>query len=179
VLAALGLWQPAVLIPAAAAYGAARWRRRLAATRAEGAKARRDVAVLGELTALGLSAGLTFPAALERAAAEVAEELRTEVQSVLRRTRATGAAGVMAAAEGRAHRLYALAARASLTGASVLAAVQAFVDERRNEERAATLAAARRLPVRLMFPLALLILPGFVILVVGPAVLGALGRLGL
>ena len=36
---------------------------------------------------------------------------------------------------------------------------------------------ARRLPVRLLLPLALLILPGFVVLAVGPAVLQALARL--
>jgi hypothetical protein len=37
---------------------------------------------------------------------------------------------------------------------------------------------ARRLPVRLLLPLALLILPGFVLLAVGPAVLQGLARLG-
>jgi tight adherence protein C len=176
---AAAAWQPLLAFPAAAVYAVVRWKVRLASQRRASAMAENDLAVLGELTALGLSAGLTFQAALERAAAEVADELRREVHSVLRRSRRDGVAGVMGSAEGRARRLYVLAGRASITGAPVLAAVQAFVDERRNEERTQALEAARKLPVRLMFPLALLILPGFMVLIVGPAVAGALGRLGL
>lgn len=176
---AAAAWQPLLAMPCGAVYAMVRWRRRLAGRRVAAAGAERDVAVLGELTALGLSAGLTFPAALERAASEVADELRTEVYDVLRRSRREGSAGVMATAAGRAQRLYVLAGRASLTGAPVSGAVQAFVDERRNEERLNVLESARKLPVRLMFPLALLILPGFMVLIVGPAVAGVLGRLGL
>ena len=172
------LWQPFLVVPLASAYAMVVGRRRLSEGRIAATGAERDVALLGELTALGLSAGLTFPAALERAAGEVAADLRSEVLDVLRRSRRQGAAGVMATATGRAQRLYVLAGRASLTGAPVSAAVQAFVDERRNEERLQALEAARKLPVRLMFPLALLILPGFMVLIVGPAVVGALGRLG-
>ena len=39
------------------------------------------------------------------------------------------------------------------------------------------MAAARRLPVRLLVPVALLMLPGFVVLTAGPALLGAAERL--
>ena len=51
--------------------------------------------------------------------------------------------------------------------------------EAQAEQTTARLEAARRLPVRLMLPLALLILPGFVVLAVGPALLEALDRLQL
>jgi hypothetical protein len=44
-----------------------------------------------------------------------------------------------------------------------------FAAERRHAEQACNLERARRLPVRLLLPLALLILPGFMVLVVGPA----------
>ena len=58
-------------------------------------------------------------------------------------------------------------------------AVAAFVAERHDEERARRRAAGARLPVRMLVPLSLLILPGFVLLTVGPALLGAVRRLGL
>ncbi len=173
------LWQPLMVLAGGMVAGGYRMRRRLARKRLAGEAADRDVAVLGDLTALGLTAGLTLVASMALAATEVAPALRHEVEAVVRRSRLSGAAGVMASADGRAQRLYLLAGRAAATGAPVLAAVQAFVDERRHTDRNAALAAARKLPVRLMFPLALLILPGFVILIVGPTVLSTLTRLGI
>jgi hypothetical protein len=65
------------------------------------------------------------------------------------------------------------------SGAPVLDAVERYGEERRAEDRAAREAALRRLPVLLSFPLALLILPGFVLLTVAPALSGAVERLGL
>jgi tight adherence protein C len=144
-------------------------------TRAEAADA--DVTLLAEMTLLGLNAGLTFPQALESAAAHVARPLADEVRQVLRRASRTGPATALAAREGRAGDLYGIAARAAITGAPIAGGVQSLVDDRRAAERAASLAAARRLPVRLLFPLALLILPGFMVLTVGPAILSALSRL--
>jgi pilus assembly protein TadC len=75
--------------------------------------------------------------------------------------------------------LYRLAARATLTGASLVDALSALVAETRAARRAAALADARRLSVRLLFPLALLILPGFVVLVAGPVVIDGIARLDL
>jgi hypothetical protein len=65
------------------------------------------------------------------------------------------------------------------SGAPVLEAVERYGEERRADDRSACEAAVRRLPVLLSFPLALLILPGFVLLTVAPALSGALERLGL
>lgn len=178
-LVACLLWQPVAAIAGAMVAGGYRLRRKLSRARLAAEAADRDVAVLGDLTALGLTAGLTLIASMALAATEVAPALRAEVEGVVRRSRLSGAAGVMASADGRAQRLYLLAGRAAATGAPVLTAVQAFVDERRHTDRNAAMAAARKLPVRLMFPLALLILPGFVILIVGPTVLSTLTRLGL
>ena len=69
--------------------------------------------------------------------------------------------------------------RALSTGAPLQPAVSGYATTLRNEERSRELNAARRLPVKLLFPLALLILPGFLIVTIGPAVLGSLDRLGL
>jgi hypothetical protein len=98
------------------------------------------------------------------------------VGDVLRRSVRGGLGQALAAADGHGRRLYAGAARAVVTGAPLVPAVDAFVREAVAERRAADLESARRLPVRLMLPLALLILPGFVLLTVGPTVLAALER---
>ena len=138
-----------------------------------------ELPLLGDLVGLGLSSGRTFAASIEMAAAQLRSPLGAEVMAVMRRTSRDGAALVLAGSEGAAGRLYQLAGRALTTGAPLAAAVAAFTEEVRATQRAASLAAARRLPVLLMFPLALLILPGFVLLTVAPAVAGALERLTL
>lgn len=174
--AAMALSPPLALAMAVAA-GVIHRHRRLMAERAEEAAAAADVVLLGELVSLGLGAGLTFSAALAAAAPEVAPPLRLEVEGLLRRSRRAGLSSVLTQETGRARRLYRLAARALATGAPLVAAVDAFVHDLRAEERARRLASARKLPVRLLVPLALLILPGFVLMTVGPALVTALERL--
>ncbi len=168
---------PALALVVAAVANARRTYIRRA--RVERSKAERDAVTLAELTGLGLSAGMSFVSALEAAAHEVGPPLVAEVQAVVRRARHRGIAPALEESPGAARRLYLLAARATVTGAPVAAAVRSYVAEQRDAERARALAAARRLPVQLLFPLALLILPGFMVLTVGPALLGALERLGL
>ncbi len=141
------------------------------------ASAQADVLVLGELSALGLAAGLDFVSALHRAAEPLSDEVRMEVQGMLRRAHLEGFSAALAGEGGRCRRLFRLAARAVETGAPVRGAVEAFVDDAISEERAAGLAAIRRLPVKLLFPLSLLILPGFMVLTIGPALLGSVRRL--
>lgn len=138
-----------------------------------------DVALLADLVALGLRAGLGLTQALERAADDVAPVLEAEVRSVVRSAGRAGTAAALAAADGHAGRLYRLAARAAATGAPLADAVEAYAAERRHADHARSVEEARRLPVRMLLPLALLILPGFVVLAVGPALLEALERLQL
>ena len=132
-----------------------------------------DDALLADLTVLGLSAGLTFPAAAEAAAGAVDGDASARL---LRSLRLRDAVDMNAAADPA---LMVVARRALSTGAPLIPAVSAFAARLRDEERSRQLTAARRLPVKLLFPLALLILPGFLILTIGPAVLGSLERLGL
>lgn len=176
-LAALATLAPPLALLVVASTGLLHRHRRLAAQRAQQKAAAADVVVLGELVLLGLGAGLTFPAALAAASPEVAPPLRREVEGVLRRSRRAGLSPVLAQAGGRSRRLYRLTARAISTGAPLAAAVEAFVHDLRAEERARSLAAARKLPVRLLAPLALLILPGFILMTVGPALVASLERL--
>ncbi len=132
-----------------------------------------DDALLAELTALGLSAGLTFTAAASAAASSVPGETSDRLRQAIRNGRAADAD----TADGQG--LMVVVNRALMTGAPLQPAVSGYATTLRNEERSRQITAARRLPVKLLFPLALLILPGFLILTIGPAVIGSLDRLGL
>ncbi len=170
------LVQPVLALAGGLATAAWAGRRRLAARRAAGEGATADVAVLAEMVGLGLSAGLSLTQALMAARPHVHPDLEREVDGVLRRAARGGLGHALAAANGYGRGLYVVTARAVVTGAPLAAAVDSFVREAVAEQRSARLEAARRLPVRLMLPLALLILPGFVLLTVGPTVLTALER---
>jgi tight adherence protein C len=117
-------------------------------------------------------------AALEFAVDEMGPTEAAEVRSVLRVAREEGLAGaLMAGADGPAGRLFAVLARAQVTGSSSIKAVALFVDEERKDRRARAAETAQRLPVKLTIPLALLILPGFVLLTLGPTVVSTVQRL--
>jgi len=136
-----------------------------------------DVLLLADQVVLGLRAGLTLEGALREAHSDLAPAMGGEVAALLRAARHSGLGPALAGASGRGERLFRITADAVQTGASLAPAVEALSDELRHEDHARRLAAARRLPVRLLLPLALLILPGFVLVVVGPALLGSLARL--
>lgn len=137
-----------------------------------------DETRIAELVALGLSAGLTFPVALEQAA-ELETGCSPETVRVLRAMRTGGIAAALESHDGDLRRLAVVAGRAQLTGAPLLPAVEALIDEHRSAARSERLSAVRRLPVQMAIPLALLILPGFVVLVTAPALIASLDRLGL
>ena len=133
--------------------------------------------MLADQAALGLRAGLTLDAALRAARPDLPGPLSAEVGAVLRRARSQGIALALAGAGGHGERVYRITERAVRTGAPVAAAIEALADELRHEDHARRMADARRLPVRMLLPLALLILPGFVLVLIGPALAGSLARL--
>lgn len=137
-----------------------------------------DVVLLADLMVLGVTAGLTLRGAIETARPHLAPTLRGEVGRLLERMDRAGTAAALAGSKGRLADLGRVAAGAAVSGAPIAAAVTAYSRTRRHADHAKALERARRLPVRLLLPLALLILPGFVLLAVGPAVLEGLARLG-
>ena len=176
--AALVTWlQPAIGIAGLGASILVRWRGRLRDTRISKEGAEADVGLLAELVSLGLTAGLSLHAALATAVPFLGPELQSEVKGLLRTAGRTGLAAALSESVGLGQGLYRMAARAVSTGAPLVAAVDGFVRERLSDTRAQRLAQARRLPVRLMVPLALLILPGFVLMTLAPALSSGLGRL--
>jgi hypothetical protein len=167
---------------AAAAVGSVaiartRWRR-AAAIKQGAAMAQADATLLADLLALGLTAGLSVRGALEEARPHLGSRLGDDVDRLLDDMDRRGAAAALSAASGALEPLGRVASAAAISGAPLASAIAAHATARRRTEHAARVTAARRLPVRLLLPLALLILPGFVLLAVGPALLQALARLG-
>ncbi len=170
------------LLAAAGLSAGLTWRssRRLRARREAEQRTADELPLVGDLVGLGLSAGLSFTESLRLCGPYLRSGLAADVDDVVRRTTRIGNAAILeVSGDNRLGRLCRVAGRALTTGAPLAPAVQAFTDELRAERRTARLAAARRLPVVLMFPLALLILPGFVVLTVAPAMVGALERFSL
>jgi len=119
---------------------------------------------------IGLSAGLSLAAAMQMAADELGGETAVELRKVLRRARIEGLTAALATADGACMRLLHRLARSHRTGAPTVGTIAAFIEEDRTTQRAEVLERLRRLPVTLTVPLALLILPGFVLLTLGPTV---------
>jgi hypothetical protein len=171
------VWFPIPTAVVAAVSLVARRVRRRSLQRKQAAATRTDVVALAELTALGLAAGLDFAGSLEHAAEPLSADVRDEVRRALRRARISGLSAALAEDTGPCRRLFQMSARAVESGAPVWAAVEAFVDDGLAEQHSRDLVAIRRLPVKLLFPLSLLILPGFMVLTIGPALLGSIQRL--
>jgi hypothetical protein len=92
------------------------------------------------------------------------------VGDLLRRARSRGFARALAETEGPLSELAGQLAKGIVTGAPAVSTLSAFLEDRRSRHRGVILEQARTLPVRLIIPVALLLLPGFVALVVGPFV---------
>lgn len=134
-----------------------------------------DLVTCARTLLVGLTAGLPLAAALAMTDGQVGPIVGGELTRVLRTARREGVAAALSGSEGRLTRpLLSRLALAQASGAPMSEAVAAFLNETRATRRTQALERVRRLPVALMVPLGLLILPGFVVLFVGPIVLGSL-----
>jgi pilus assembly protein TadC len=85
----------------------------------------------------------------------------------------------MTTAHGAGRRLYRVVGAAVATGSSLLDSVARLAHDFHSELAASELEAVRKLPVTMLFPLTLLILPGFLLVAIAPAILDAFSRLEL
>lgn len=174
--AGLSLIHPAVMVTAGAgAVWVALYRR---------AKSRRvtvipsdDIVAFGELVSLALSSGASPHAAVELAAQHGPASVADEVGRVLRQAASGGSAVAFRGYNGALAPILTPIGHALASGAPLGMRVDGALGDLRAEVHAARMARVRRLPVRLLFPLTLLILPGFMILTLGPSLLTALDRL--
>ena len=164
----LALIKPVVGLVVIVGLWLGRFYRRLRLARSAKADAAQEVGVLARLLLVGLSAGLPLQSALTHAHRELRDGLAGDVAGVLKRSRVAGLAAALASVTGPGSRLFSLVAGSVVSGASVAPVLVGFLHERAADEKAARMARARRLPIRLTIPLTLLILPGWVLLFIGP-----------
>ena len=144
-------------------------------SRARKKRATLDPVAVGRVVQMALAGGLPLSAGLALAIDEVGELVGAELKATLRAARREGMAAAMAASTGPLlTQLFGRIALAQSSGAPMQEAVAGYLSDARATRREMQLEQARRLPVTLMIPLGLLILPGFVLLFVGPIVLNSL-----
>lgn len=135
-----------------------------------------DVPAVARLAGIALRAGLTLSQALAHAETEVAEPTRGAVGDILRRSQPIGLGPALAATRGPLGPLARRLATVHRTGASLALTIDGFEHELIEARQAEAAARVRRLPVQLTIPLVLLILPGCVLLLIGPTVIDELTR---
>ncbi|HWB89286.1 MAG TPA: type II secretion system F family protein [Acidimicrobiia bacterium] len=127
------------------------------------------------LLLVGLRSGLSVLASL----IETSQALPRygALRSVARVARVTGLTESLSHADEALGPVLAQLARAQRSGASLSGAVRRMLDGELAAERARRIARARALPVKLMLPVTLLMLPGLVLLLYGPSLLGMFSEL--
>lgn len=130
-----------------------------------------------QLLVVALSAGRPLGSALQTVRSHLDSASASAIDEVVGRSRLVGLARALAETQGPladlAHRL----ARSQLTGAPALVTVQTYIASLHDSRRARAMEEARTLGVRLIVPVSLLLLPGFVALVIGPYVFEQLDSL--
>lgn len=137
-----------------------------------------DPVEVAQLLAVALASGLPLGGSFVAVGRLLNGARRDAIEELVARGRARGLTRALIETEGPladvAHRL----ARAQVSGAPIGPALDAYIDSALDARRAAAVEAARVLGVRLLLPVTLLLLPGFIALVVGPTVLDFLFDLG-
>ena len=136
-----------------------------------------------EVLLAAIEAGLPPAIAVERAAGMTSGSLGSELDAAARQIelgfgwRAALEQLVDRTGSTALRRLTILLARAHRLGTSPRQSLRAIADELRLERRSKAEEIARRAPVKMLFPLVLLILPAFLLLTVGPVLLATLRSL--
>ncbi|MFV1999761.1 MAG: type II secretion system F family protein [Acidimicrobiia bacterium] len=129
-----------------------------------------------DLAALGVTAGLSFDQAAVVAGDRVGGLVATNVRKAVRRAQSGLPREIH---DGPVSVMFSSADRSSHSGAPISVALADLARHGREDLAAEEQERLEKLPVKLLFPLAFLILPGFVLVAVVPAVVSGLGKLGL
>lgn len=149
-------------------------RRPVGARRRRPARDERSVERVAQSLRVAMSAGVSLRDSLVDARPQLDDFDRRELDRVLRRSQQIGLGSALARSTGVLSPLLVRLAGAQTTGAPPGATLAGFLEERRVARKADRLEQARRLPVKLTVPLALLILPGFVLVTIGPALMATI-----
>lgn len=149
---------------------------RIRRTRSSARDTSADSILAVELVGLGVTSGLSFRNAARMTADQIGGVVGTEIMFGLR----TVAAGQFPTLESPSLRsIFAAAELSERTGVPLAVELNAIALDRRRDEAAATRERLAKLPVKMLFPLAFLILPGFVLLTVVPPLVSGLSRISL
>lgn len=118
--------------------------------------------------------GVSVLAALQAASAALFDH---DLRRVARVATVSGLSSAVGVAGSRLEPLIAQLARAQASGASIAAVLRSMLERDLAAEKARRIARARSLPVRLMIPVTLLMLPGLVLLLYAPSLLGLFTQL--
>jgi tight adherence protein C len=137
-----------------------------------------DVAFTADLLAVAITGGLTPLLAIQAASTSSPPSVAVHLQAV--RTAVGSGQRLLHALEAGAAAipelgaLFGLLATSERTGAPVGPLLTGLAAEERARARRAALVRARKLPVRLLFPLVFLLFPAFLVLTVAPALIAGL-----
>lgn len=170
----------AVFVPALW-WGRPWWRARVAARRRQ-AEVAGDLPEVVDLLRVAVGSGLTIPLAIDavgrRAEGPVARALADAAASASRGGRLADALDALPEVLGESGRTLAATLAGSLRyGHAIGPALERLAAACRDDQRRQAEAAARRVPVLMLFPLVVCILPAFALLTVAPLVAGALRAL--
>ena len=129
-----------------------------------------------DLVASGVEAGVSFDEAVSVASGFVSLPVAAEMRGMVR---IAHHAGSVDEARSVVHEMFRLSRRSAVTGAPLAAGLRAMSEAERAKDAAKRLEALERLPVKLLFPLAFLILPGFLLVAVAPALVSGISKLSL
>ncbi len=135
-----------------------------------------DGVLATELVGLGVTAGLPFRSAAAITARQIGGDVGHEISSGLRSLDA-GMEPPLSREDIRS--IFDAAASSETTGMPLAGTLNAIARDHRRSAAALARERLGKLPVKMLFPLAFLILPGFVLLTVAPPLISGLSRLGL
>jgi tight adherence protein C len=153
------------------------------AARARSKRASAEVPQLLDLLAAAATAGLSGPAALARAAGSIRGPLREELARAIanvelgRRWLDELSAVCQRLQLPDLRRATVVMARTETLGSSLADTLRDLADDVRERRRSALGEAARKAPVKMLFPLVLMILPAFLLLTVVPVLIATLRSL--
>ena len=144
--------------------------------RREHHRIREDEILAVELVAAGVEAGVSFDLAVGNAASFVDPDVGFDLRRMLRQARHGHGPPTAPSVTAEMIRI---AIGSEVSGAAISDQLAALAESELASDEAAINERMARLPVKMLFPLALLILPGFLLVAVAPAVIGGIARLGL
>ncbi len=148
---------------------------RIRRTRDDGRNTERDGVLAVELVGLGVTAGLPFRNAAALTADQIGGPVAGEINQALR---SVGAGLQAQAGTQDIQSMFSVAEASETTGMPLAGTLNAVALDRRRADASASRERLAKLPVKMLFPLAFLILPGFVLLTVVPPLMSGLSKLG-